>query len=165
MQWFNASDPAADGTCVFRGLEHTLSWLLDFVRSCGPLDGMIGTSQGANVAAGMLAEHPRLCADAGLKWAVFVVGCRPRTTEYVSLFESLGADAIGVSTCHIIGERDPVKGQSDELVAPCGGKGGGGRARVLVADAGHRIAARPGTPAGDLWSDSSTTCALVSDHE
>lgn len=103
--WFNATD---DDPPVYRMLD--LAWLSTFVCTNGPFDGVVGYSQGSQMAAMLLAENPNL-----FKWAAFCAGRRPRDAHHVEYYAS--APKNDIPTLHVYGKDDPINWQSKDLAA------------------------------------------------
>ena len=103
--WFNATSGDAP---KYRMLD--LPRLERYVERKGPFDGVLGLSQGAQMAAMLLAKHPHL-----FDFAVFVAGRKPRDAARRRLYAS-GPRAT-LPTLHVYGAADPSKDQSEALAA------------------------------------------------
>jgi predicted esterase len=113
LAWWNAAADEAEGTRpsqskTYVGWAESLAMLEQTIVESGPFDGVLAFSQGAAVAAVLLAQQ---CArgDGSIRFAILVSGFIPRDDAVSAQLRS-GPHA-GVRTLHVLGE-------SDELVPP-----------------------------------------------
>jgi hypothetical protein len=125
-----------------QSISNAIGDLLAYVAVEGPFDGVMGFSQGASLAAMILAlpEFPGpfafgICICSGLPFSVDVLGdgvvraCDP----------SVDADMINVPTAHIVGAHDASKKYGMVVVGICSES-----FRVLYEHgAGHEIPSKP----------------------
>jgi hypothetical protein len=139
-----------EGTECFQWYDHNsaesvsnaISDLLAYIAVEGPFDGVMGFSQGASLAAMILAlpEFPGpfafgVCICSGLPFSVDVLGdgivraCDP----------SIDTDMINVPTAHIVGAQDASKEYGMVVFGICSKD-----LRVLYEhSAGHEIPTKP----------------------
>jgi acetyl esterase/lipase len=133
--------PAGSSRRRYRGWSRTRDWLQALCAEQGPFDGVFGFSQGAALAALLVA----MCAldphgagrHARLGFAIVVGGFPSNDARHAHLFEAPGG--IAVPSLHIIGQRDTIvpSGTSRALAARFA-------APVIVEhDGGHVIADTP----------------------
>jgi pimeloyl-ACP methyl ester carboxylesterase len=102
--WWHASEGPA---VRYRGWTKTRDWLSAWSASHGAFDGVLGFSQGAALAALLVA----LCAVDGaaqpqLDFAMIVGGFASRDVRHAALFETPGG--IDMPSLHIIGRSDAI---------------------------------------------------------
>lgn len=110
--WYRASDERPP---VYHGIEATLDWLAGLFRREGPINGILGWSQGAVMtallAALMQREQPsRFQFD----WAVLCGGFLPGDARYRGYFDQ----PLSLPTLHVLGRREPefMKTQGERML-------------------------------------------------
>ena len=104
-EWWNASDDAVRPLYV--GWDETLARVQHAFETRGPFDGLLGFSQGSNLAAALAGLQQRGAALAGqpaLKLIICVSGMRGRAEALLPAFEQ----PISVPAVFIIGARPAV---------------------------------------------------------
>lgn len=88
----------------------------------GPFDAVLGFSQGAALAASLIAQHNETHPGAAplFRVAVFLCGADPWATSGLERMSRVdGAYPITIPTAHVVGALDPVCPQSMRLYALC----------------------------------------------
>ncbi|HEY0191789.1 MAG TPA: hypothetical protein VGC42_11760 [Kofleriaceae bacterium] len=138
--WWHASQEGAG--VRYRGWEKTRDGLAGFCARSGPFDGVLGFSQGAALAALLVALGAFDGAAAPrFDFAIAIGGFASRDPGHAAAFEVAGG--IDVPTLHVIGRRDGI-------VAPRASHALASRfrgARVVEHDGGHVIPADAGVRA------------------
>jgi predicted esterase len=98
--WWHAID-GADGAVRYRGWTRTRAALSAFCAAHGPFDGVLGFSQGAAVAAVLVALA--VDAEAQRPFAILIGGFASRDPRHAAVL-----DRIDVPSLHIIGRSDSV---------------------------------------------------------
>ncbi|KAK8062049.1 serine hydrolase [Apiospora phragmitis] len=157
--WFQHDE----GTGAYRGFADGMHRIADAIREVGGVDGALGFSQGAALAALVAAaleseRRPKLPAaleaegennwvsalraannDQPLKFCLVYSGFVGRDPALQWLYEG----GMATPSLHFIGGLDTVvdEGRSRALVEACGPeeKGEGGKARVMVHPGGHFV--------------------------
>ncbi|GLA19454.1 hypothetical protein AnigIFM62618_007565 [Aspergillus niger] len=108
--------------CVREALQR----LLGILDEHPEIDGVLGFSEGATVAATLLLEEERLVQEEGrkrrLKYGVFIAGWPPLRIDGDRVTGCLAdetEDMIEVPTCHIIGANDPYVDGTMALYGVC----------------------------------------------
>ena len=146
---------------MYEGLEEGLGEVANCIRENGPIDGVVGFSQGACAAAmvGSLLEEGRMEAfeqlekrdgipypqsfaqlqQAPLKFVVSYCGFRAPGARYQAFYDP----GIKTPVLHVLGQLDTVvdEGRSRALVEVCEG----GSERVLMHPGGHFV------PSQKVW--------------
>jgi predicted esterase len=115
----------------YRGWTRTRTWLAAYLAAHGPFDGVLGFSQGAALAALLVAER------ADFRCAILIGGFASRDPRHARLFER--AAGIATPSLHVLGRSDPV-------VPPEASRGLASRFRAPVIvehPGGHVIADTP----------------------
>ncbi|KAL4100396.1 hypothetical protein PRIC1_008190 [Phytophthora ramorum] len=119
-QWWDALKREESAEAYrYEGFEHSLDYLTGQVQALGPVDAVLGFSQGAAVATLLTAHYLSLYGHVPWKACVLVGGFYPRTPETQMLLDQAktSADgAIDVSSVHVIGRADPLAPKSEKLV-------------------------------------------------
>lgn len=130
--WWHASEGAA---VRYRGWTRTRDWLAACTASHGAFDGVLGFSQGAALAALLVALGALdRAAQPRLDFAMIVGGFASRDARHAALFETPGG--IDVPSLHIIGRSDAIvpphvsHALASRFRAP----------RIVEHDGGHAIA-------------------------
>lgn len=124
-----------------------IDYLYRVVATEGPFEGIMGLSEGSNVAATFLAEDIRRCELDGkksmFKAAVFFCGSPPLSGDGKSLLlaDVLDRPALRLHTYHVIGSNDPMLHASMALLNVCDPD------KTLLFDhgKGHQISWEPRT--------------------
>ncbi|OQD89871.1 hypothetical protein PENANT_c002G07261 [Penicillium antarcticum] len=113
------------GKPTFSCMPAVMDRLIRILDSEGDIDGVIGYSEGAQVAASLCLEETRRQEEFGriprLKCAVFFCGwppIHPHTGKLV-LATDYEQDAIVIPTCHVVGASDPFVDGSMALYNMC----------------------------------------------
>lgn len=126
----------------YEGLEHTLDFLMGQIHSLGPIDVLLGFSQGAAVATVLNAHHKKVYGgQPPWKACVLVAGFEPRAVETKHLMQ----DAFGnpfqldIPSIHVIGKADSMVAQSEGLYERYSGEEKGFRKLKFVHEEGHKF--------------------------
>ena len=99
--------------------------LIDMMDAEGDIEGVIGYSEGAEVAATLILEEERRRREYGriprIKCAVFICGwpAKDPITGRVILSEDFECEPITIPTCHVVGAADPFLDGSMALYNIC----------------------------------------------
>jgi predicted esterase len=109
--WWHATKDANDGTVRYRGWTRTRDALSEFCAAHGPFDGVFGFSQGAAVAALLVALSVDTAAQprfelAPMPFAILTGGFVSRDPRHATMLEVTGR--IDVPSFHTIGRADSV---------------------------------------------------------
>ena len=79
----------------------------------GDIEGIIGYSEGAMIAASFLLDEQRRCRERGIeqkiKCAIFIAGWPPKDSRHGQVVLSDETeDTIEIPTCHVMGALDPM---------------------------------------------------------
>lgn len=96
----------------YRNTRSALDHLLQLLDREGDIDGVIGYSEGARVAASLVLEEQRQEKEAGrmplIKCALFIGGWQPiHPASAREIFADESDERITIPTCHIVGSSDP----------------------------------------------------------
>lgn len=110
--------PALPSARLTEAFEHVSR----FIAEEGPFDAVMGFSQGAALAAAMIAHHEKTNPGAAplFRAAVFICGGAPWDSsgiEYIA--PKPDAFAITIPTAHIVGKLDPLYPESMKLFGLC----------------------------------------------
>ncbi len=100
----------------YRQLETALDYLADFFSRHGPIDGIIGWSQGAVITALLSAlKQNKAEGRFNFNWAILCGGFLPGDNRYRPLFDQ----PLNLPTLHVSGtqESDFMKKQADKMAA------------------------------------------------
>lgn len=99
----------------FQEQEGALAYLRTFIEEQGPFAGIVGFSQGARVASGLLLEEQAKQEFQGLPlFGIFICGTYPPLHQNSD-------QAITLPTVHACGLRDPWRGEGEALYKHCAG--------------------------------------------
>ncbi|KAL6771888.1 hypothetical protein ACKKBG_A28170 [Auxenochlorella protothecoides x Auxenochlorella symbiontica] len=113
-EWWNVSQDKS-GKWVIDDWEPAMKEAAAAMREHGPFDGVMGFSQGGAMASLVVAlqrsgerfqEFPRL------KFILAFAGIKLRMKDLEYLYGSLH----DVESCHIVGDRDPIKNMTNHLI-------------------------------------------------
>jgi predicted esterase len=116
-----------------------LSELSDYITTEDPFDAVLGFSQGAALAATLLARPTSTTPP--FRLAIFICGAIPGDSSALrggnlrALDPLSDAGAIKIPTAHILGKKDPVRHESVVLRDVCDEKG----KRVFEFEGGHEV--------------------------
>ena len=99
--WYRATDSTPP---TYREIENSFAAISKLIAKDGPFDGVIAWSQGAMLAAILLAmsEHSE-DTDYGFKWAVLGAGAKPSDPRFLEYIEQ----GISTPTLQILGNKEP----------------------------------------------------------
>jgi predicted esterase len=136
--WFTWSPEqplASDYESVMGAIEFLYSYLEDE----GPFDGILGFSQGATLACGLLLYHasqnPQAPAQALFKFAVFFSAAALAEIKGVRIGATGQATLLGIPSLHVCGRADPMLSESLSLMHLCES----GTATLIMHKLGHTI--------------------------
>ncbi|KAG5988680.1 hypothetical protein E4U43_004672 [Claviceps pusilla] len=122
-QLFKLVDNAEYNT---EGVSGAIEYILDILRADPEIDGILGFSEGAIVAASTLLEEKRRWEEEGiprqLKCGIFFGGWPPislRGGRGSVLLADESEDVIDVPTCHVVGCEDPFIDGAMALYSMC----------------------------------------------
>ncbi|KAJ5682199.1 hypothetical protein N7462_005364 [Penicillium macrosclerotiorum] len=111
---------------TFSSIRAALERLIDILDSEGDIEGIIGYSEGAKVAASLLMEEEKRRKATGriprLKYAIFVCGWPPMDTvtgAHLLIDDIADDEIINIPTCHVVGAADPFIDASMALYNMC----------------------------------------------
>lgn len=113
------------GNPSFSMIRTAMSRLIDMVDNDDEIEGVIGYSEGAEIAASLILEEERLSQEFGriprLKCAVFICGWPPKdpVTGCIVLADEHDGEVIKIPTCHVVGAADPFLDGSMALYNIC----------------------------------------------
>ncbi|DBA02946.1 TPA: hypothetical protein N0F65_005973 [Lagenidium giganteum] len=141
-EWWDAVKqpvPAADGSSryLYTGMERTIDRVLLEVERRGPIDALVGFSQGAGLASILTAHLQQQCAPVPWKACVCVSGFRPRSDQTEPLFVPTGPP-IQLPSIHVIGSQDPMAASAAKLVDCYADRGNAYRVRFDHQE-GHKF--------------------------
>lgn len=118
--WWNAQpiEGASPRVKHYEGWARTRAWVLEFFAQHGPIDGVLGFSQGAALTAllvGMRAAGQPVTAERPLSFdfAVLVSGFASNDPVHAPLFDA--AAAFSLPSLHLIGRADRIVPSSASL--------------------------------------------------
>lgn len=118
--FFSWSDPPTDTDLASVSAAYQL--IYDIIEEEGPFDGILGFSQGATLATAFLLHHAEQCPldlpFVHFKYAVFIGGAPPRTSDTEPLLPSSGA-LVEIPSVHIAGKKDKEFQASIDLFNLC----------------------------------------------
>lgn len=118
-----AIQKAGNPTCS--AVRAAMDRLIDMMDAEGDIEGVIGYSEGAEVAATLILEEERRRREYGriprIKCAVFMCGwpAKDPITGRVILSEDFECEPITIPTCHVVGAADPFLDGSMALYNIC----------------------------------------------
>ena len=102
------------GQPTFSNIRSVVDRLIKLMEAEGDIEGVIGYSEGAEIAASLILEEARRHRETGrtplLKCAVLICGWPPMdpvTGKIVLADDEFEGDIISIPTCHIVGAADP----------------------------------------------------------
>ncbi|KAJ5794051.1 hypothetical protein N7457_000650 [Penicillium paradoxum] len=101
------------GHPTFSCIVEVVDRLVDILDSEGDIDGVLGYSEGAQIAASLILEEQRREREFGrkprLKCAIFFCGWPPihSVSGKIVLADDFEEEPITIPTCHVIGASDP----------------------------------------------------------
>ncbi|KAJ5553526.1 hypothetical protein N7513_003850 [Penicillium frequentans] len=113
------------GNPSFSMIRAAMSRLIEMVDNDDEIEGVIGYSEGAEIAASLILEEERLSQEFGriprLKCAVFICGWPPKdpVTGCIVLADEHDGEVIKIPTCHVVGAADPFLDGSMALYNIC----------------------------------------------
>jgi predicted esterase len=113
------------GNPSFSMIKAAMSRLVEMVDNDLEIEGVIGYSEGAEIAASLILEEQRLSQEFGriprLKCAVFICGWPPKdpVTGNIVLADDHDGEVIKIPTCHVVGAADPFLDGSMALYNIC----------------------------------------------
>jgi predicted esterase len=118
-QWWDAVKREENSEAFrYEGFEHSLDYLVGQVQAQGPVDALLGFSQGAAAATLLTAFYLSNYDHVPWKACVLVGGFYPRNAETQQLLDSAKTSvdgAIDVSSVHVVGRTDPLAPKSEKL--------------------------------------------------
>lgn len=119
--------------------------VLSIVSEEGPFDGVVGFSQGAAIAASVLAHYSKqnpLEPQSNLfKFAMFICGSKPFTYDGMNLIDPSSRPVVQIPTAHVVGKKDMWYKESLGLLALCENQS----TKVYDHGQGHVLPANPPT--------------------
>ncbi|TYZ57655.1 hypothetical protein PybrP1_012508 [[Pythium] brassicae (nom. inval.)] len=126
----------------YDGLEHSLDFLLGQIHQLGPIDVLLGFSQGAAVVTIMNAHYVKTYGTPP-PWraCVLVAGFEPRAIETKHLLEDAFGNrlSIDVPSIHVIGSADELAPSSESLFERYAGQEKGRKKFKFVHEEGHKF--------------------------
>ncbi|KAJ5561876.1 hypothetical protein N7535_003661 [Penicillium sp. DV-2018c] len=118
-----AREVAGDPT--FSCIVEVVDRLIGILDSEGDIDGVLGYSEGGQIAASLILEEQRRERELGrkprLKCAIFFCGWPPMhpVTGKIALADDFNEEPITIPTCHVVGASDPFLDGSMALYNMC----------------------------------------------
>lgn len=127
----------------YEGLEHTLDFLLGQIHQLGPIDVLLGFSQGAAAVTVMNAHYVKMYGTRP-PWraCVLVAGFEPRGVETKHLLEDAFGNRLPIDnmpSIHVIGSADEMAPSSEKLFERYAGQEKGVKKFKFVHDEGHKF--------------------------
>ncbi|TPW18397.1 MAG: ovarian cancer-associated protein 2 protein [Halothiobacillaceae bacterium] len=98
--WYRADDAKPP---IYHGIEASLAYLANIVATEGPVEGVLGWSQGAVMAAILAGESATIAnSPFGLRWAILCGGFRPGDRRFRPYFDR----PLALPTLHVLGEQE-----------------------------------------------------------
>ncbi|KAI9913860.1 hypothetical protein PsorP6_006448 [Peronosclerospora sorghi] len=118
-EWWDAVKQQDRETLRYEGFEHSLDYLTAQVQAFGPIDAVLGFSQGAAMATLLTAHYVSNYGYVPWKCCILICGLYPRNLETQELLEAAKTStdgAIDVPSVHVVGKTDPLASKSEILV-------------------------------------------------
>lgn len=100
-------DLAGDREVVWRNHEEVMKYLYDALEKFPEVEGIIGYSEGASIAATFVLDEERRLREEGrerrIKCALFITGWPPITPGKGLLLSDEDEDMIDIPTLHVVG--------------------------------------------------------------
>lgn len=111
----------------------SIEYLKEYIRDNGPFVGILGFSQGAGVASGLINQYSSTFSTDPLKFAIFFGGIKLAQPSCQSWYEP----EIAIPTLHVLGELDVMveHSRSERLINACSEA----QRTVLIHGGGHFI--------------------------
>ncbi|KAI0849235.1 serine hydrolase-domain-containing protein [Daldinia vernicosa] len=110
----------------WRAFREALDGLFETIEANGEIDGLIGYSEGAMMAASICAEENRRWEERGvprrIKFAIFFAGTPPLVAQgdgFVARLADEYGTSISIPTFHVFGSNDPLVYSSVALYNAC----------------------------------------------
>ncbi|KAF3058476.1 hypothetical protein GL218_05760 [Daldinia childiae] len=110
----------------WRAFREALDALFEAIEADGEIDGLIGYSEGAMMAASICAEENRRWEERGvarrIKFAIFFAGTPPLVAEgdgFAARLADEHGTSISIPTFHVFGSNDPLVYSSVALYNAC----------------------------------------------
>uniref|UniRef100_K3WPL5 Serine hydrolase domain-containing protein n=1 Tax=Globisporangium ultimum (strain ATCC 200006 / CBS 805.95 / DAOM BR144) TaxID=431595 RepID=K3WPL5_GLOUD len=157
-----SSDQKERSVYNYKGLDHTLDFLMGQIQMLGPIDVLLGFSQGAAAVTVLTAHHKKVYG--GLppwKVCVLVSGFVPRAVEAQHVMHDMFGNPyeLDVPSIHVIGKADDMVKQSERLHDYYSGEDKGVQKLKFVHEEGHKFP----TPSRHraLYTDIATALAEI----
>lgn len=102
--WYNAKCTES----TYDGLEESIDYVINHIKTKGPYDGIIGFSQGSLVASIILKRQPNL-----FRYFISISGYKPKDDNYKSLYSI--EYLTDFPSLHIFGKRDTLVDSADSI--------------------------------------------------
>ena len=105
--WFSREDnyyKAKDPSNCIKGYKESLEEIENFIQKEGPIDGILGFSQGAAMLGLICVLQQRKQLSYNFKFAIIVAGFRSRSEQHQEYYD----DIIDIPTLHVFGHTDQV---------------------------------------------------------
>lgn len=108
----------------FESVRSALDYLIQLLDKEGDIDGVIGYSEGARVAASLILDERQRQKDSGrtphIKCAIFIGGWQPvHPVSGGDVYADETEERIEIHTCHVLGSNDPYIDASLALYNLC----------------------------------------------
>lgn len=117
FEWWNAERNTHTNTWEYKHALKSLAYIEDIAALHGPFDALIGFSQGAamvSLVAALQKQGKVLQGQPMLRFIICFAGIRVRDPNLQNYYDALKS---GIPSLHIIGDKDPVKHMTNDLIA------------------------------------------------
>ena len=115
FEWWNANQDEENGTWHYSHCNESLEYIERVWMEAGGFDAIIGFSQGAAMAALVAALQQAgtfLAQEPPLKFIICIAGIKVRDERFSSSYSRV----CDVPSVHIIGQQDPIKRLTNQLI-------------------------------------------------
>jgi hypothetical protein len=115
FEWWNANQDEANGTWHYSRCDESLEYIQRVWKEAGGFDAIIGFSQGAAMAALVAALQQSgtfLAHEPPLKFIICIAGIKVRDERFSGSYLRV----CDVPSVHIIGQQDPIKRLTNQLI-------------------------------------------------
>jgi hypothetical protein len=112
LQYMTITGVGSKDGMRYEGVDTAVDYVLKAVASLGPFDGLLGFSQGSNLATILIGRAERGMIPKHWRFVITMNGSRSRwADEMLDVF----ASELQIPSLHVIGEADPLKADTESL--------------------------------------------------